>query len=188
MNTSLPLATVPRHLRRMTVLFLAFWTLAIAGSVVWNKRLLHEAMYEAAKHDARNSFNKDVLYHRWSTLHGGVYVPVTDLTPPNPYLTNIIERDIVTPSGRRLTLMNPAYMTRQVHELGKLYGSLGHITSLKPLRPENGPDAWEEAALRAFEQGQTEVISREMLDDQPQLRFMKPLVAKANCLTRFPRV
>jgi len=50
--------------------------------------------------------------------------------------------------------MNPAYMTRQVHELEtQEFGTHGHITSLKPLRPENAPEAWEAAALRAFEQG-----------------------------------
>ncbi|NQT24005.1 DUF3365 domain-containing protein [candidate division KSB1 bacterium] len=182
MNASPPSAAIVHQMRRATVLILTFWTLAIAASVVWNVRLLHDAMFEAATHDARNSFNKDVLYRRWATSHGGVYVPVTDMTPPNPHLTDIFERDLVTPSGRRLTLMNPAYMTRQVHELGLQYGSRGHITSLKPLRPENAPDAWEKVALHAFEQGKTEVISQEMLDDQPELRFMKPLVTEAGCL------
>jgi PAS domain S-box-containing protein len=99
-------------------------------------------------------------------------------------LTNVVERDLVTPSGRRLTLMNPAYMTRQVHELEvQESGRLGHITSLKPLRPENAPDAGEAAALRAFEQGRTEVKSREPLNGQPCLRLMKPLVTEAACLT-----
>ena len=37
---------------------------------------------------------------------GGVYVPVTPESPPNPYLAQIPERDIVTPSGRPLTLRN----------------------------------------------------------------------------------
>jgi len=57
-------------------------------------------------------------------------VPVTDNTPPNPWLSNLPERDISTPSGKKLTLINPAYMTRQVHELGaKQFGLQGHITS-----------------------------------------------------------
>jgi len=50
--------------------------------------------------------------------------------------------------------MNPAYMTRQMHELAKQeYGVRGHITSLNPTHPENAPDSWEIVALRAFEQG-----------------------------------
>ena len=183
MNSSLPLAFGPRQLWRATGLILALWTLAVVASVVWNVRLLHSAMLEAAVNEARSNFNKDELYRKWATMHGGVYVPVTTLTPPNPYLTNIVERDLITPSGRHLTLMNPAYMTRQVHELEtQEFGTHGHITSLKPLRPENAPEAWEAAALRAFEQGRTEVSSSEMIHGEPQLRFMKPLVTEAACL------
>jgi PAS domain S-box-containing protein len=100
-------------------------------------------------------------------------------------LTNIVERDLVTPSGRRLTLVNPAYMTRQVYELETKTNEScthGHITSLKPLRPENAPDAWEAAALQAFEQGRTEVISRQSLHSEPHLRLMKPLITETSCL------
>ncbi|MCY2992236.1 MAG: response regulator [Planctomycetota bacterium] len=80
-------------------------------------------------------------------------------------------------------LSNPAFMTRQVHTLKAQEGDrLGHITSLKPFFPENAPDAWEAVALRAFEQGQTEVISREPLHGQQSLRFMKPLVTEEACL------
>ncbi len=182
MITSIPLVLAPRHLWRVTWLVVSVWTLALAASVVWNAWLLRQTMLQVATQEARSSFNKDVLYRRWAASHGGVYVPVTATTPPNPYLTNIAERDLVTPSGRRLTLVNPAYMTRQVHELGQQYGSRGHITSLKPLRLENAPDAWEAAALRAFEQGQTEVISRALMGGEPHLRFMKPLVTEAACL------
>jgi PAS domain S-box-containing protein len=183
MTSSPSLLLAPRHLRRATWLILLAWTLAVAASVVWNMRLLHDTMFEAAATDARSNFDKDLLYRHWATMHGGVYVPVTALTPPNPYLTNVLERDLVTPSGRHLTLINPSYMTRQVHELEtRESGTHGRITSLKSLRPENAPDTWEAAALRAFEQGRTEVISREMLHGQPYLRLMKPLVTEAACL------
>ncbi|MEI7729212.1 MAG: DUF3365 domain-containing protein [Verrucomicrobiota bacterium] len=172
-----------RHLRRASWLIFALWTLAVAASVFWNARLLHDAMVEAAATDARSNFNKDVLYRRWATLHGGVYVPVTTNTPPNPYLTNVTERDLVTPSGRRLTLVNPAYITRQVHELEhREDGSHGHITSLKPLRPENAPDAWEANALKSFEKGQTEQVACELFHGKPHLRLMRPLVAEKACL------
>jgi hypothetical protein len=98
-------------------------------------------------------------------MHGGVYVPVTEETQPNPYLSDVPERDLITPSGRHLTLINPAYMTRQVYELMKeSYGVRGHITSLNPIRPENKPDTWETQALRAFESGKTEVSSIEKIE------------------------
>ena len=94
------------------------------------------------------------LFRQWAASHGGVYVPVDEHTPPNPLLEDIPERDILTPSGRQLTLINPAYIMRQVNELAyERQEVLGHLTSLNPLRAENAPDAWEAEALRAFEEG-----------------------------------
>ena len=80
-------------------------------------------------------------------------------------------------------LLNPAYMTRQVHAMKAQEDDvIGHITSLKPVRPENAPDAWEAAALRAIQPGETEVVSRELLHGRRFLRYMKPLVTTAACL------
>ena len=80
-------------------------------------------------------------------------------------------------------LLNPAYMTRQVHAMKAQEDDvIGHNTSLKPMRPENAPDAWEAAALRACQSGQTEVVSRELLHGRRFLRYLKPLVTTASCL------
>ncbi len=41
-------------------------------------------------------------------------------------------------------MVNPAYMTRMAHEIqNRTLGIKGHITSLKPIRPENVADSWE---------------------------------------------
>jgi PAS domain S-box-containing protein len=159
------------------------WTLLI-GLALWrNTALVNHSVRSLAKVAAQSSFEKDLLYRQWATLHGGVYVPVTDRSPPNPYLTNINERDITTPSGIPLTLINPAYMTRQVHELGKdLYRHQGHITSLKPIRPENAPDDWERKALEAFARGVPEVSSIESIEGKSYLRLMRPMQTAAGCL------
>ncbi|MBL8480708.1 MAG: DUF3365 domain-containing protein, partial [Rhodocyclaceae bacterium] len=93
------------------------------------------------------------LMRDWNALHGGVYVPVTESNPPNPYL-KIAERDLTTTDGRTLTLVNPAYMTRQIGELAeRAEGIQLHITSRKPVRPGNEPDSWEAEALDSFEHG-----------------------------------
>jgi two-component sensor histidine kinase len=62
------------------------------------------------------------------------------------------------------------------------WGSRSHITSLKPIRPENRPDPWEEAALQAFEAGEREVSSLEQMDDGEYVRFMRPFVTEKACL------
>jgi PAS domain S-box-containing protein len=88
-----------------------------------------------------------------------------------------------TPAGERLTLMNPAYMVRQLMEdYEELYGVRGRITSTKPLRPENGPDEWELAALKSFERGETEAREFTEIDGEPYLRLMRPMMATESCL------
>jgi diguanylate cyclase (GGDEF)-like protein len=79
--------------------------------------------------------------------------------------------------------MNPAYMTRQVYAFSRLESAIrGHLTSLKPLRPENQADPWETQALKSFEQGATEVATVENLDGQPYLRLMRPFKTETGCL------
>jgi diguanylate cyclase (GGDEF)-like protein/PAS domain S-box-containing protein len=164
-------------------LLIIAWSALMVALSIWAFRQTHEAAYEVARATAYEGFRKDLLYRRWSSLHGGVYAPVTPQTPPNPYLSHLPERDIAGPSGKQLTLINPAYMTRQVYELAaRDTGSQGHITSLKPIRPENAPDDWERHALQSFERGVKEATSIEPLGGEPYLRFMRPLIADPPCL------
>jgi len=176
----------PRHSGPPALPFLlmaACWTLAIFALGGWNYYQARQAALENARTAARHSFGKDLTFRRWAAAHGGVYVPTSKTTPPNPHLAHLAERDIQTPSGRRLTLVNPAYMIRQVHTLAdRDFGVRGHLTSLMPLRPDNAPDSWETAALKRLEQGQAEEWSLERLDDGPYLRLMRPIVMEQGCL------
>jgi len=129
------------------------------------------------------AFEKDIIYRRWNTMHGGVYVPVTKETQPSPYLSHFPERDITIPSGKRLTLINPAYMIRQVYELEKKRdGPLGRLTSLKPINPQNSPDPWETKALNALERGEKEISSVEKIGQKYYMRLMRPLIIEGECL------
>jgi signal transduction histidine kinase len=170
-------------LRRIFWITGVAWTLVLAGAVAWQIHSIRSMNWETATREARANFNKDQAFRFWASGHGGVYVPVTPTTPPNSRLSHVPERDIVTPSGKALTLMNPAYMVRQLNEqFRELYGVVGHITSTKLLREENAPDAWERDALARFEQGETEVLSVARIDGEPYLRLMQPMFAQASCL------
>ena len=160
-----------------------FWTIAILSILIWDIfENRHTAKSIALVH-ARESFQKDLLVRRWNASHGGVYVLVTKKTQPNPYLSTISERDITTLSGRNFTMINPAYMTRQLHELAlSAGGSAGHITSLKPIRPENRPDEWETEVLRSFENGETEAFTIIEREGEDYLKFMRPLLTEKACL------
>jgi len=162
------------------------WTLAIGLSLLSDIRQERQFAREAALIAARAQFTKDTIYRRWNAQHGGVYARVTERNPPNPYLAEVApDRELTfeTPGGQRLTLINPAYMTRQVHELGRqTEGVRAHITSLDPLRPANAADPWEARALQQFEQGRHEYASLERLEGKRYLRFMRPLLVEKPCL------
>jgi class 3 adenylate cyclase len=170
-------------LRKYVWLLIVSWTVVISASVTWNLLNQNQSIREIALSEARAYFNKDQAFRLWATSHGGLYVPSDERTPPSPYLTHIPDRDIETASGIQLTLMNPAYAVRQLNEdFAQLYGVAGHITSLKPLRPENGPDDWERAALMAFNDGQKEMTQFTEVGGEPHLRLMGPLPTEEKCL------
>ncbi len=159
------------------------WIFVTVASLVWDDNQARENSVELAKVDARSTYNKDLVYRRWISMKGGVYVKPTESTPPNPYLSHLPKRDVITESGDPLTLMNPAYITRQVHELGfEQYGYQGHITSLNCLRPENKPDDWEAESLKKFQQGTKEVMEITTLKGEPYLRFMTAMKVEKGCL------
>lgn len=168
---------------RFVLTFMLAWSALLAASLLWNWREVDHSVIELAQKEAQSHFEKDVLFRRWVALRGGVYVTPTEKTPPNPHLAFMPDRDVTTTSGKKLTLINPAYLTRQVYELAaEQHGIQGHITSLKPLRPENQPDDWEKRALLALEAGAKEIVEVESLGGEPHLRFMRPLMTEAACL------
>ncbi|MBE0535933.1 MAG: DUF3365 domain-containing protein [Phycisphaerae bacterium] len=172
-----------RGLQAYVLMLVVLWTVLAMAVLVWNLFRQRSEMLEAARLQAQSAFEKDIAYRQWASVHGGVYVPITDETPPNEMLADNPERDIITPSGRKLTLLNPAYMTRQVHTLGgQRYGLKGKITSLKPVCPQNAPDAWEAQALRALDAGCVEFFSVEDMDGRDYMRFIRPLVTEESCL------
>jgi len=186
-GTEKPARKDRKHLKALWVTYALVsalcWTLAIGLSLAWNANKINSEHRQLAILEARANFNKDQAFRHWATRHGGVYVPVTEHTPPNPNLSHIPERDIATPSGRKLTLMNPAYMMRQLMEdYDREYGITGHITSLKPIREENSPDQWETEALMSFEQGVEEAVELTEIKGEPYLRLMRPMVTEKGCL------
>jgi len=170
-------------LMKYTWIVIIIWILVIGALLVRDLYSVKQATMNLATREARILFQKDEAFRFWSATHGGFYVPVSDRTFPSPYLTHIPERDIETSTGQKLTLMNPAWATRQMNEdFTETYGVTGHITSLLPLRLENSPDNWETQALKSFENGESEVFEFMNIEDQPFLRLMQPLVTQEGCL------
>jgi len=159
------------------------WTSVIAVLLVISCRHEYAQAIETARTQARSNYQRDVIYRHWFAGAGPVYVPVTRNLQPNPHLSDLPERDVITTKGKTLTLINPSYMNRLVFDMAaRSYGVKGHITSLRPIRRENLPDGWETATLKAFSAGSQEVSSVEKMPDGSYLRLMKPLKIEAECL------
>ncbi|MCI5157353.1 MAG: response regulator [Candidatus Electrothrix sp. AUS1_2] len=166
---------------RFLILSLVLWTLLLLLLLLWNRQNMKKTTRQLAENHALMFFEKDMLYREWAMSHGGVYVPVSEHTQPNPYLD--IENRDVTIAGRKYTLMNPAYIFRQVYDLGKDRVSVqGRITSLDPKRPENKPTRWEKEALHSFELGEKEYINYGQVKEESFLYFMRPLKTESACI------
>jgi len=158
------------------------WTLLLLVILA----IIIERTYTYAKYiaiqKAKTSVNKDLAYRTWVASHGGVYVPVDERTPPNPYLKHITNRDFHA-IGKTYTLMNPAYtLSQMMHDYSKLYGVKTHITSTKLLNPKNKPDDWETLALNKIEHSRKQYYEIGKIDGKEYMRLMNPLVTKKSCL------
>jgi len=179
MDTSAIQSAAPRA--RVSFIIFA-WVSLMMGSFSVEHLSSAETHRELIFSTARALFDGIVLTRTWNARHGGVYVPVTEQTPPNPYLKDPA-RDIVVNDSLILTRINPAYMTRQMAELAAESGGLQfRITSLRPLRPENAPSPREEQALQEFDKGVKEV--GEIIEKPSNLTFfyMAPLYVEKSCM------
>lgn len=172
-----------RETKRDVTLIVIVWVLLIAIAFFSNLDGAIKAKTQTLQQTARVFFQEIIITREWNAIHGGVYVPITEQTQPNPYLDSP-NRDVISQNGLKLTLINPSYMTRQLSEISiKTYDAKFRITSLNPIRPENKPTAWEKKALESFRKDDDEVA--ELINDLSGSRFlyMAPLITKQECLT-----
>ncbi|QRM20043.1 response regulator [Dechloromonas sp. TW-R-39-2] len=168
---------------RLSVLAALLWTGVLAFSLVWNLNSTQAQMMAMAYSEARANLNKDIIFRRWATMHGGVYVPVTATQKSVPWLSHVLGRDVTTTDGLKLTLLNPASMLRQIMDAyAEEYGIRGRITGLKYLNPGNAPDDWERRQLEAFSRGdKTEVWEIAEINGQPNLRYLRAMYMETGC-------
>ncbi|MCQ8102977.1 diguanylate cyclase [Methylomonas sp. SURF-2] len=164
------------------LMFSVVWLMLIGLSYYYQAEDDKKFGQKIAYKQAEMFFQHIVLMRKWNSEHGGVYVPITERTQPNPYLKTPA-RDIITSEGQKLTLINPALMTRQLAEMER--GDSGirfHITSLEPIRPDNQADDWEITALQAFNQGQKTYQEVSDIGGQRFYRYMGPLILEEPCM------
>lgn len=166
-----------------STLLAVLWTCLLSSLFFLNLREIQKGPIQHAEIQAESLIKSVISFRSWATYYGGVYVHPTDKYPPNPYLKTP-DRDITTINGEKLTLINPAYMVRQVFQ--DFFGqdtNNGRMTSLKPLNPNNTPDPWERESLLAFERGSKQEATVEHTTNGSKIyRYMQPLYVEEKCL------
>ncbi len=175
--------TRPPTRRRFPALLALLWAALCVAVFFWIARNEQRHTIEMVAHQGRAIFNQIVVTRAWNASHGGIYAPADHRNPPNPYLETS-DRDLTTTDGRRLTLINPAYMTRQISDIAAASENVRfHITSRNPLRPENRPDLWERRALDSFHEGAAEQFALLSIESTDAcFRYMAPLRVTEGCL------
>jgi PAS domain S-box-containing protein len=175
--------TTPIRVRRFLWGLTLFWTIAMAITLTWELIDEHNQAMNIALTKAQSAWEKEVAIFRWDSASGGIYIPVTKNIQPDPFLTQVPDRDIATPSGKKLTLVGPAAIVRGIRKLAPDQFDLeGRFTSLRPIAPENEPNPWEKKALEEFEKGEAEASTLESIGGKDFLRYMRPLFTESSCL------
>ena len=171
------------RLTRYAWVLVAAWTAAILGSAGWNSIHTLSETRDLALSETRAHLIQERAFNLWSAGLGGVYAPVTAQLQPNPLLDSAVDRDILTPSGKQLTLVPPHFMLPYGDASDPGTGGIHHhLTSLKPKNPAVQPDDWQHAALTAFTQGEAEYREFKAVGGKPLLRLMQPLITERHCL------
>lgn len=172
-----------RKITRLKYYSMAVIFVIIVVSLSWNLIMIENSIIEAAAIDAKVNYNKDLLYRRWNSSHGGVYVPISDLAVPNPYLSHLPFRDLVINDTLTLTLINPALMTRKIYELAAGEGLVSsRIISDKPLNPLNQADSIELIALSQLGSGDSVFKTQYEVDNTDYMKFVFPFLTEEPCL------
>jgi PAS domain S-box-containing protein len=172
-----------KRLARWALLSLSVWTAVVGYSLYFTIQMERESAMAMARNTARANFFKDQAFRLWASEKGGLYVVVDENNRPVPFMSHVPDRDIEATGGRRLTLMNPASMLREMmDQYAGLYGIKGRIVGIVTLNPANKADPWEEKAIRAFERGEKEVYEVADMGGQPHLRLIRPMVMQPACM------
>ncbi len=75
-------------------------------SFLWNYLIFKKRSRLLTYKTARSFFEFIVLVREWNAIQGGVYVPISDFTPPNPYLKDPL-KIIHVKENFSLTKVNP---------------------------------------------------------------------------------
>lgn len=153
------------------------WSILVFSLYLWDVKKVEKENTMLAIKTAEDIHKIIVEVRKWNARLGKVYVTASNYTPPNPYLKDPL-RDIKV-DGLSLTMVNPAYMTRQIAELiTQDTGVTVKMMGVKPMNPLNNPTPLEEEALKEFKKGRKVFVKN--LGDE--IFYAAPLFVEKPCL------
>ena len=168
---------------RTAIVTVLLWSATLGSLLYWSITNEVRQSTELAKSQTSSFFQEFLMARLWNTFHGGIYVPISETTPPNPYLKDDPNRDLVSTSGIKLTKLNPAYMTRQIANISKDRTQVDvHLTGLEPINPMNSADPWEKKALMQMGSNTEYFELVQMEGKEKTFRYIAPLVIESSCL------
>jgi signal transduction histidine kinase/DNA-binding response OmpR family regulator len=167
----------------LMVTFCLTWTIAIAISFGISSFQVHQAVYSIASVHARQAFDKEIGFRRWSEFEDKVSTIVEQPGSTASPMEIFMNKTIVSPSGRVISTANIVNVPNRFHGPIRYREDVGsRLTGLHPTMPENTPDSWERSSLASFAGGSGESIAMYNSQADQFLRLMRPLVAKKSCL------
>lgn len=154
-------------------LFLGFY---LRTDVLFNQQLISTG---------RVLFEEIVITRKWLAQHQGVFVTMKPGDHVNPYLKAIpgLKTIIHDQDDDSYMLKNPALATREISMIADSEGVFKfHLTSLKPINPENRPDPFEKMALESFTTSEQEKYAFETGSSGKVFRYMAPLITEESCM------
>jgi signal transduction histidine kinase len=174
-----------KTLQRDFYLLLAAWSALVAASFAWYAWQEYKSVADSATKEARAILDRDNAYRHWLVEQGGVYVKPNEKLPGDPYLVHP-DKDVVTTRGLRLTLLNPAFVLREVQERqADPARGRSRVVALNPLNPGNAADEWERKGLDTLSGGLDRYETVDTREGR-QLRAMRPFFASPPCLACHP--
>jgi len=130
------LAGDPVQIRRFIWVLAICWTVAMAITLTWEVIDEQNQAIDNAWSKALGAWEKEMAVRNWDATNGGIYVQESENIKPDPYLADVPDRDISTPSGRKFTLVGPASIIYDIQKMTKdQFGTQGHISSLHSIAP-----------------------------------------------------
>ncbi len=163
------------------MLLIAFvWTGILLFSLWTYIQNENETVNKLAINVIQSNYAEIDTFRHWIAHQGGVYVQTSDNIKPNPALSHLAERDISTPSGKQLTLVNTPFILRQlINEQSTSFNA--HMASLDPINLQNTADEWERDALEILSNGFDEHCDIVDYKDGLYMRLIKPARFEAGC-------